>query len=188
MSHSPRDRPVVGGAGQRPSIRADRHVLQPGSVFKRAADPAIAGQRTQHGQDGAARLNGRLATVGLESEQAGQGDVVLEAGEGSRGEVARGRGALLISRALDAVGGEDGRDPGDHHEHGDPVRDGAPAPGSRGAELALLAARPASRNARSMRLRSGSWRGATPARPPAARRGRDRRGRALTGPTRARRR
>ena len=122
-----RDRPVVGGAGERPSVRADRDALQAASVLERAADPAIGGQRGQHGEDGAASLHRRLAAVGLERQQAAERDVVPQPGQRAGREAARVRGALFGALALDGVDGDGGRDGGDHDQHGH-GRGDAPAP------------------------------------------------------------
>ena len=147
---------VLGAGGEQAPVGADRHAADGDAVLERPADLADGAERRENRDDGAARFDGGLATVGLEADQCRQRDVVVGVRHGLRREVAGGGGTLLVACALDAADGEDRRDPGDDDEPDRSECEGALTAGTRGVQLALLDAAPASRKARSDWLRSAS--------------------------------
>ena len=89
-------------------------------------EAVVRGQRGQHGQGGAAGLRRGLDPVGLQPEQAREGDVVVEMCARLRRQRPGHVGALLTSPALDAADRERRRDGGDQREQRDRARDGPP--------------------------------------------------------------
>ena len=110
------DRPVIAGAHERAPIGRELDGLHAGPVPQRRPGLAGAAHGRQGGEDGPARLHGRLAAVRLQPEQRGERGVLAELCGGARGEVARLCGAFLEAGALDAAHREHGRDARDQHE------------------------------------------------------------------------